>query len=378
MNRIPITPRADWKTKVESLGFDFHSVGEKYWDESVFYEFSMSEITAIETATSQLWDMCLQAVQHVIDHNLFHKFHIPNWCIPHIQRTWENEEPSIYGRFDFCYHNEKLKLLEFNADTPTSLFEASIVQWFWLQDRYPNYDQFNSIHEKLIAYWKYAKPYLKGSTLHFTSVPDSAEDYTTVRYLQDCAVQAGLSTHYMTIDQLGWDSYNNVFVDDLDRPIASIFKLYPYEWMVNETFGKNIVQDNNETQWIEPSWKMLLSNKAILPILWELFPNHDYLLESHFDSPKTMTSWCQKPILSREGANVTLVKDGTLLASTTGEYGEEGYIYQELAQLPQHHGNYPLIGSWLIGQEPAGIGIRESQSLITDNTSRFVPHLIRF
>lgn len=377
MNRIPITPRADWRAKVESLGFNFHSVGEKYWDESVFYEFSMAEITAIETATAQLWDMCLQAVQYVIDHNLFHKFHIPAWFVPHIIRTWDNEDPSIYGRFDFSYHNGTLKLLEFNADTPTSLFEASIVQWFWLQERYPNSDQFNSIHEKLIAYWQYVTPYLKGTTLHFTSVPDSDEDFTTVRYLQDCAMQAGLQTHYMPIDQLGWDSAHQFFVDDMDNPIASIFKLYPYEWMVNEEFGKNILSDVNETFWIEPSWKMLLSNKAILPILWQLFPNHEYLLECYFDSPKTMTSWCEKPILSREGANVKLVKEGELLASTQGEYGEEGFIYQALAPLPEFQGNYPLIGSWIIGQEPAGMGIRESHSLITDNTSRFVPHLIR-
>lgn len=377
MNRIPITPRADWKSKVEQLGFNFHSVGEKYWDESVFYEFSLSEINAIETATLQLWDMCLQAVEYVIENNLFHKFHIPEWFISHIKRTWENEDPSIYGRFDFCYKEGKLKLLEFNADTPTSLFEASIVQWFWLQERYPNCDQFNSIHEKLIVYWEYVKPYLKGSKLHFTTVPDSNEDITTVLYLQDCAIQAGLNTHYISIDQIGWDGYNNIFVDDTDNPIASIFKLYPYEWMVNEAFGENIINDKSETFWIEPSWKMLLSNKAILPILWELFPNHDYLLESYFDLPKTMTSWCEKPILSREGANVKLVKDGALLASTQGEYGEEGFIYQELAELPEFQGNFPLIGSWIIGQEPAGIGIRESQSLITDNTSRFVPHLIK-
>lgn len=377
MNRIAITPRPDWKTKVEELGFNFHSIGEKYWDESVFYEFSLDEINYIETATMQLWNMCLHAVEHVIENNLFHKFPIPEWFVPHIKRTWENEEPSIYGRFDFSYTNGKLKLLEFNADTPTSLFEASIVQWFWLQERYPHCDQFNSIHEKLIAYWEYVKPYLKGSTLHFTSVPDSPEDSTTVRYLQDCAMQAGLATHYLTIDQLGWDHANQIFVDDQDQAIASIFKLYPYEWMVNEEFGQHITLDKNETFWIEPSWKMLLSSKALLPILWELYPNHELLLACYFDSPKNLTSWCEKPILSREGANVKLVQEGTVLASTDGEYGEEGFVYQELATLPEFQNNYPLVGSWIIGQEPAGIGIRESQSLITDNTSRFVPHLIR-
>lgn len=140
MNRIVITPRTDWKIKVEELGFNFHSIEGKYWDESVFYEFSIDEITRIENATAQLWEMCLHAVEYVIENDLFHRFHIPSWFIPHIKRTWENEEPSIYGRFDFCYKKEKLKMLEFNADTPTSLFEASIVQWFWLQECYPYCD----------------------------------------------------------------------------------------------------------------------------------------------------------------------------------------------------------------------------------------------
>jgi glutathionylspermidine synthase len=71
-----------------------------------------------------------------------------------------------------------------------------------------------------------------------------------------------------------------------------------------------------------------------------------------------------------------MVRDGALLQYTEGQYGKEGYIFQELFELPNFNGNYPVIGSWAIGQEPAGMGIREAQSLITDNLSRFVPHLI--
>ena len=146
--------------------------------------------------------------------------------------------------------------------------------------------------------------------------------------------------------------------------------------MINEDFGKNIVSDKAEAYWIEPSWKMILSNKAILPVLWELFPYHQNLLKCYFDAPKDLISWCEKPILSREGANVKLVKNGKIIAATEGEYGEEGFIYQDLFELPKFEENYALIGSWIIGQEAAGIGIRESKSSITDNGSRFVPHII--
>ncbi|MFZ4543111.1 MAG: glutathionylspermidine synthase family protein [Saprospiraceae bacterium] len=376
MNRISVLPRKDWQKKVESLGFDFHTIGDQYWDESAYYEFEMEEVEHIEKATIQLWDMCLEAVEHVIKNKKYDLFHIPEWFVPQIEKSWEGDEPSIYGRFDFQYNNGQLKLLEFNADTPTSLFEASIVQWFWLQDRFPEKDQFNSIHEKLIAYWSFLKTYLNPGVLHLTSVRDSAEDYTTVRYLQDCAIQAGLETSFLYIAEIGWDSQFSLFVDQNDLQIRNIFKLYPYEWLLHEEFGKNIVEDKSSTFWIEPAWKMILSNKALLPLLWELFPYHPYLLKCYHDSPREMTSWCEKPILSREGANINLVKNGKTLLQSDGEYGEEAFVYQELAELAEFDGNYALIGSWIIGQESAGIGIRESKSLITDNTSRFIPHII--
>ena len=379
MKRHNITPRSGWQQKVEELGFNFHTLESPYWDESVYYEFSMAEVDTLEKATNDLWELSLNAVQYVIDNNLYHQFHIPEWFIPHIEDSWNNDAPAIYGRFDFAFKNGKPKLLEFNADTPTSLFESSVVQWHWLQDFDERCDQFNSIHEKLIAYWSYLKEYLHPGYLHFTTARDSAEDLTTTEYMRDCAIQAGLETKFLYLDEIGWDTTFPQFLDLEDSIIRNIFKLYPYEWLVHEEFGQNILKDRSKTFWIEPSWKMILSSKAILPILWKLNYGHDNLLESYFESDKELagSSFARKPILSREGANIQLMNNGKMLAETSGEYGEEGYIYQALCTLPDFDGQYPLIGSWIVGQESAGIGIRESNSLITDNASRFVPHLIR-
>jgi glutathionylspermidine synthase len=206
-------------------------------------------------------------------------------------------------------------------------------------------------------------------------VKRNLEDLTTVEYLRDCAIQAKLDTKLVMIDDIGWNEAKKVFVDMEQEEIKNIFKLYPYEWLVNEAFGKNIVDDTNQAIWIEPSWKMILSNKAILPILWQLYPGHPLLLKCYFDKGD-LTSFAKKPILSREGANISLVGAGGTLEETSGEYGEEGFIFQELYTLPKFEDNYALIGSWVIGQQAAGIGVRESKSLITNNTSRFVPHLI--
>ncbi len=321
--------------------------------------------------------MCLEAVEHVVSKKKYDLFHIPKWFVPHIEATWESDAPAIYGRFDFSFDKEGTpKMLEFNADTPTSLFETGVVQWNWLEDRFPENDQFNSVHEKLIETWKYLKPYLHEGSLHFSCVKDSLEDLTTTEYLRDTAIQAGFKTKLIYMDDIGWDEGKETFKDLQGHFIRNIFKLYPYEWLIFDDFGKNIVLDKNKTNWIEPSWKMILSNKAILPILWELFPESPYLLPAYFDCVD-LSDYVKKPILSREGANVTVVKNNQYITHTDGEYGEEGFIYQQLCPLPETDGNHALIGSWVIGQEAAGIGIRESNTMITDNGSRFVPHLIK-
>ena len=376
MKRHRINERKDWQTKVEDLGFSYHSInGEKYWDESAYYEFTYREVETMENATRELFHLCLEAVDHVIRNDLFELFSIPLQFAPLIRASWVNKVPSIYGRFDLSWNGDPYlspKMLEFNADTPTSLFEASVVQWFWLKEFNSRFDQFNSIHEKTVGRWKTIKPRLKGQPLYFTCLQEFPEDLVNVRYLQDCASQAGILTKTLSVHDIGRNA--TCFIDGQENPINNIFKLYPWEWLIREEFGPLLTE--METLWIEPAWKMILSNKAILPVLWKLFPGHPNLLESHFDNPRRMASYIIKPLLARDGANVTLVENGRKISETSGVYGEEGFVYQQLQKLPCFDGNFPVLGSWVIGNRPAGIGIRETPSLVTDNFSRFIPHAI--
>jgi glutathionylspermidine synthase len=374
MRRVPSTPRDGWQKKVEEAGLIWHSGKQPYWDESAFYEFTAKEVDVLEAATNELESMTLAAAQHIIDYKLYSRMGIPDNAVGLIESSWEAEPPSLYGRFDLAYDGvNPPKLLEYNADTPTSLLESAVVQWYWLQDTFPQRDQFNSIHERLIALWKELTPYLPDNRIDFCSM-DDVEDGITVTYLEDTARQAGLAASSFPIAEIGWDG--RAFLGPDDRTLRAVFKLYPWEWMVREEFGRHLAAA--PTVWIEPPWKMLLSNKGLLPVLWSLYPRHPYLLEASFDSPGLMMSWVKKPLLGREGANITLHRPGMDL-ETGGDYGAEGFIYQEAAALPAADGRYPVIGSWLIGHEPgnaaAGIGIRESDTPITTNTSRFVPHL---
>ncbi len=378
MRRVKCTKRFKWKQRVEAIGFGFHTLGEPYWDESAYYEFSMREVEELEKATAELFDRCLDAVQYVIDHHLYHHFMIEPRVIPLIESSWNNDAPSIYGRFDLVYDGiNPPKMLEFNADTPTTLFEAGVVQWYWLEDSAESNDQFNSIHEKLVEYWSYLKPYLNQGKLYFTCLKDNLEDFTTVQYLRDCAIQGGLDTGFIYLEEIGWNQSTSEFVGMEEDEIKNIFKLYPWEWLTKEEFSEHLLQIPEKTCWIEPAWKMLLSNKAILPVLWELFPDHPNLLRAYFDHAYFNDAYVKKPKLSREGENVSIISNSGIVAQTSGAYGDGEFICQQYCKLPDFQGNFPVIGSWVIGCEAAGIGIRESNTLITDNHSRFIPHLIK-
>jgi glutathionylspermidine synthase len=279
--------------------------------------------------------------------------------------------------------NNPPKMLEYNADTPTALLEASVIQWHWMEDVKLDLpyriDQFNSIHEKLIEAWTGVLRDYPDATLYFTSVKDNTEDYMTSNYLRDTAIQAGFKTKFIYMEDLRWDHSNRCFVDENATPICMCFKLYPWEWMFENVadpecaFGPDVRLDR--TMWFEPAWKTLLSNKAILPLLWQLFPNHPNLLRAEWEP--FGDSYAKKPILSREGANISLVLNNQVLTETDGEYAYSPYVYQELALLPDFNRNFPVIGSWMVNGYACGIGIREDQKLVTGNTSRFVPHLFR-
>jgi glutathionylspermidine synthase len=372
MQRELMVPRPDWPQKMEEVGFHFHSIDGIYWDERARYALTAAEVDMLEAATNELHEMCIAAAQHVIDRERFHLFAIPDQFVQYVVDSWNSDDATLFGRFDLAWDgHSQPKLLEYNADTPTALVEASVAQWYWLQDVKPSADQFNSLHEKLIARWQ---EIASGRVVHFTSA-DCEEDIGNLDYMRDVALQAGVKAEYVPIAGLGWEAIDKRFVDEFNRQIEMLFKLYPWEWMTHEAFGNNLMTSN--MQIIEPAWKMLLSNKAILPILWELYPNHPYLLPAFFEPGKIVGDYVKKPLLSREGANIELSTKAGFL-HTDGDYGEEGFVYQAYQPIPNYRvngeDNYMVVGSWIVGDEAAGIGMREDESPITKNTSRFVPH----
>ncbi len=383
MRRENSAPRPDFDAHAREIGFHYASQdGERYWDESARYVFSLREIEdKLEQPTQELHALCLALVARVVaSDDLLAKLGVPSFAFDAIRKSWIRRDTSLYGRFDFAYGGKgEAKLLEYNADTPTSLYESAVVQWFWLEQMIARghlpkgADQFNSLHEKLIARWR---EIALGRFLHLACMSRSIEDAGTVAYLEDCARQAGLQTQALDMGDIGLDG--PLYVDRWGRRIDYMFKLYPWEWMFADPFG--MAPALLRTRFVEPPWKMILSGKGMLALLWDMAPNHPNLLPCYFeDDPRAAKlgeHYARKPLFSREGADVELVDGSTKTCGYKDGYGAEGFVRQALCLLPDFDGHRPVVGSWIVGDAPAGMGIREDVSPITSNRSRFVPHAI--
>jgi glutathionylspermidine synthase len=377
VQRIKLPARMDWRAQVEEQGLTWHTApdGTPYWDESAYWLFTAAEIDRIEAATDELYTMVLAAVGKVIEGGQLADFGYPPETIPLIEASWRvsDDQPSLYARFDLAFDGHDLKMLEVNGDTPTSLLEAAVVQWNWLEDRFPHLDQFNSIHEKLIAAFKGQSPGL----IHFTSAAPHDEDQGTVAYIAACAAEGGLTSAYVAQQDIGFIDGDG-FVDLEDRPITRLFKLIPWEWWLDDQFGEVLAGEAiaERIEIMEPAWKMVASNKQLLVTLAQMYPGHPLLLDAATHPRSDWTAWVRKPVRGREGANVEIVEAGVPVAGTDGVYEDDLFIYQQRATLAQADGRYAVLGSWVVDGAACGMGIRESDGPITGNLARFVPHVL--
>ncbi|WP_314105071.1 glutathionylspermidine synthase family protein [uncultured Stenotrophomonas sp.] len=382
MKRVRIDERSQWRARAAESGFRFHTIdGLPYWDETAYYAFTLRQIeNDIEDPSAQLHAMAMDLVDEVVrSEQLMDQLAIPPAFRDWIADSWRRREPHLYGRLDFAYDGTgPAKLYELNYDTPTSLFEAAFFQWQWLEDQRnqnrlpPQADQFNAIHEALVDRFAELSAQLP-PPLYFSAVGASEEDQGTVDYLRDCAAQAGLRGEAIAIEDIGLSEDGRFTALD-DTVIGSLFKLYPLEDLMTESFGQAL--PTSGVQLLEPAWKAILSNKGVLPLLWQRHRGHPNLLAAEFDDGSALPAgWVRKPLFSREGANVAMhLADGSWQESE-GPYTGPA-IRQAAHPLTAFDGGYPLIGSWVVGDHACGMGIREDDSRITRDSARFVPHAI--
>ena len=378
---------------LESLGFIWHTdADETSYISDELVTISKLEAEAYYEATNKLYDMYVEAAEHVVENNLFHEIGIPFNLVEAIKESWENDVHwHLYGRFDLAggLNGTPIKLLEFNADTPTALFETAIIQWAMLkQNNMEESSQFNATYEALIDNFKrlvtleedvsnFEENY-DGWNFLFTSVKGNSEEENTVRLLQHIATEAGYNTEFAYIDDIEFDSDEGIFYQDTNYELW--FKLIPWEDIALEESDlamllSNIIK-NQKAIIFNPPYTLLFQSKGLLKILWDLYPNHPLLLESSFE-PLVGQKQVKKPIFGREGGNVSILDENTSeLESVDGDYANHKMIYQSYTELATDAHGLSYQAGIFYAYEACGLGFRKGGKIL-DNMSKFVGHIVK-
>lgn len=377
---------------LESIGFGWHTDldGSRYISNELV-SITQDEAEAFYEATNELYDMYVAAAEYVINNDLFHELGIPFNLVDTIKASWENDVHwHIYGRFDLAggIDGKPIKLIEFNADTPTSLFETAIIQWAML--KFNNLDeaaQFNDVYEALVENFKRLvtlqedtsafDEYYEGWKILFSSIAGSVEDENTTRLLESAARDAGFECDFAFVNEVSFDDENGIFWNEQNWEYW--FKLIPWEMIAIDESDlaliiKNIIK-NQKAIILNPAYTLLFQSKGIMKILWDLYPNHPLLLESSFE-PLKGKKQVKKPFLAREGANVSIINsDGSIEIQNDGEYASGKFLYQEFADFAKDENGDSYQAGMFFAFEGCALGFRKGKDII-DNYSKFVGHII--
>ena len=379
-------------SSLEELGFSWHtdSDGSKYVSDELV-EISSADAESYYEAANEIYDMYVEAAQYVIENDLFFDLGIPFNLVDTIKKSWENDVHwHIYGRFDLAggVDGKNIKLIEFNADTPTSLFETALIQWAIL--KHNNMDeakQFNNVYEAISQNFKRLVTLFDDTELFderydgwkilFSSVDGNDEEEATTRLLQQMATDAGFNTAYEYLQNVHFDE-EGIF-DANDNAYEYWFKLFPWEDIAIDepelaTTLTNIMQ-NQKAIILNPAYTLLFQSKGMLKILCDLFPDSPYLLNTSYE-PLEGVKHVEKTVFGREGANTKIVdNNGSIVEQIDGPYDNYKKVYQEYVDFPKDvHGNKYQAGVFF-AYEACGVSFRKGDEIM-DNMSKFVGHVI--
>lgn len=377
---------------LEDIGMTWHTDadGSAYISDQLV-ELSDHEAEAYYEAANALYDMFVEAAQHVLDRQLYYELGIPANLVKLVEDSWDKDDWHLYGRFDLAggLDGVPIKLIEFNADTPTGVFETAIVQWAILKaNGMDESRQFNNLHEMLRDNFRrlitgndstseFTARYAHEAIL-FSSMRDHAEDERTTRYLQEVAHEAGFRTDYCYLDEAGFGGGQGVF--NRDHQLADFwFKLFPWEDIASQELEVTQMLEETallgRTRVINPAYTLIFQSKGLLKILCELFPDSPYLLKAD-SAPLPNLAQVRKKIFGREGANAAVLDaSGRVVAQTDGPYAENKDIYQQLAEFAQDERGRNYQAGVFYAWEACALGFRRG-GVILDDMSKFVGHIV--
>lgn len=391
----PIRP--DWPAKCVEAGFHYHTseafpewdfAQQPYWMEGHYFSLTESEANTLAKAAYDLHELAMEAAEYIVTDAdrlkaFIHAAGLPEEAAKLIVHSWMSAPPSIYGRFDLAWNPERgtPQLLEYNADTPTGMCEQ-MAQQMWGDDVFPGEDQFAALDDALMNTFMRQSETLKSLHIAVSSFDEGGEDAANALYYGDRAREAGLRVTTTILEFISFDERTKRWLDHEGTPIDSLYHVYPMEYMLGESAGPNMWMYPDAVNWLEPVWKVLLSNKYILPIMHQLNPKNPLILPAYLDGPHDLTDYVTKPLRGREGENVTVFENNQQIAVTRGTVGHDNVVYQKKADFAtfgeqgEHH---PEFGVWLVDGQPAALGIREPSPgrTVLSYWSRFIPHIVK-
>lgn len=349
-----------------------------------------NEAEAFYEAVNELYDMFVAAGEHIVANKLYKELGIDERLIPIIEHSWENDNHwHLYGRFDLAGGIDGLpiKLIEFNADTATSIPECAVIQWAHLIHNGLEEDkQFNNLFVCLVEQFERLKEMNpdKHPAILLTYMDDK-EDKGNVEFIGQAAKEAGFEVEYRDLPEIIFSDDNEeggVWVqygEDSFTKFDFWFRLLPWEFIVEdepellEVLTK--IVENEQCVILNPAYTMLFQSKAIMKVLWDLFPNHPLLLETSYEKPES-GAYVEKVILGREGANVKLIDhEGNTMEEKSGDYNDYKKIYQEYVHLPTDTNGMSYQAGVFFAGEGAGLCFRRGSKIIND-TAQFVSHYV--
>ena len=377
---------------LEQIGFFWHTDPDQTpYVASELVDITPDEADAYYEAVNELYEMFVEAGEYVIENDLLHDIGIPFNLIDAVKMSWDNDVHwHLYGRFDLAggIDGKPIKLIEFNADTPTALFETAILQWAILKhNSMEETHQFNDVYEAIRDNFKRLvmleddiegfEEHYEGWKILFSSVKDNEEEESTVKLLQTIAEDAGFVTEFAYMEDVEFDGEDGVFYNNVNYEYW--FKLYPWEDIAIEESElarlMTQIMVNQKAIFLNPAYTLMFQSKAFMKILWDLYPNHPLLLETSFEPLKGVAQ-VEKKIFGREGANTIIVdKNEKIIEERDGEYGEFPSIFQEYVELPKDSKGDSYQAGVFFAYEGCGLGFRKG-GLILDNYSKFVGHRV--
>jgi glutathionylspermidine synthase len=353
---------------------------------------SRREASAYEAAANELFDCLVEVADDLIQRKALNEAGIPESLHELIYHSWEDDRHlHLFGRFDFAGGIDGLpiRMLEFNADTPTSLPETAIIQWALLHANNRDEKQaFNFVFEALTEQFKTLadlNPDFDKRIL-FSMLNDAPEDNLNVAVLEWAAREAGFETKICNVDRVIFSKESGIFAADATgEPVyyPFWFKLVPWEFIAfDEPDLAGILTDivlNGLGIILNPAYSLLLQSKALLAMSHDKYPGIKEILPATLTPPtdSSKSGYVRKVFFGREGSNVALYDaSGMSIEATGGDYGDQPVVYQALAELSKDSfGKYYQAGVFYAGQA-CGLGFRRANKRILDDTAHFVGHAI--